>query len=240
MALQTSGAISLNDIHVEVGGSSGTSVGINDTDIRNLTGVSSQASSSFNSFYGASAVWNRTMTVGHTGNTDLNNGTGYMAYHYDPFNGNLISGSPAGSLSPNTTFDTGATIQNLDFRYIPGIKGLNQLAFHFSLLGTLGNSGWNNIIMDNGSGGTVSVARSACIFLNVAANEANSGTVAHTRWTLSYTSGADGDAFGNTGPALQAQRSSYFRSNTTHSFPIEGATPLLNWTLGKQIKVTIG
>tara|TARA_B100000768_G_scaffold178677_1_gene194870 strand:+ start:74 stop:838 length:765 start_codon:yes stop_codon:yes gene_type:complete len=56
MALQTSGAISLNDIHVEAGGSSGTSVGINDTDVRDLTGVSSQASSSFSSFYGASSA----------------------------------------------------------------------------------------------------------------------------------------------------------------------------------------
>ena len=56
MALQTSGAISLNDIHVEAGGSSGTLVGINDSDVRELTGASSQASSSFSSFYGASSA----------------------------------------------------------------------------------------------------------------------------------------------------------------------------------------
>jgi len=56
VALQTSGAISLNDIHVEVGGSSGSSVGINDTDVRDLTGVGSGGTSSFNSFYGKSAI----------------------------------------------------------------------------------------------------------------------------------------------------------------------------------------
>ena len=34
MALQNSGAISLNDIHVEMGGTSGTQCSLNDSDIR--------------------------------------------------------------------------------------------------------------------------------------------------------------------------------------------------------------
>ena len=55
MALQNSGAISLNDIHVEAGGSSGTSASINDADIRDLIGKSSGATSSFSEFYGASS-----------------------------------------------------------------------------------------------------------------------------------------------------------------------------------------
>ena len=55
MALQTSGAISLNNIHVEAGGSSGTSATINDTDIRGLIGKGSGAQSSFSEFYGASS-----------------------------------------------------------------------------------------------------------------------------------------------------------------------------------------
>ena len=55
MALQTSGAISLNDIHLEAGGSSGTSVSLNDADLRGLIGKSSGATSSFSEFYGASA-----------------------------------------------------------------------------------------------------------------------------------------------------------------------------------------
>ena len=64
MALQTSGAISLNDIHVEAGGSSGSNCSINDTDIRGLINKSSGASMSWNEWYGASAVVTTTLQVG--------------------------------------------------------------------------------------------------------------------------------------------------------------------------------
>ena len=43
MALPSSGAISLNQMHVEVGGSSGTAASINDSDIRGLAFKSSGA-----------------------------------------------------------------------------------------------------------------------------------------------------------------------------------------------------
>ena len=56
MALQTSGAISLNEIHVEAGGTSGTLCTINDSDIRGLIGKASGATMSFNEWYGASAT----------------------------------------------------------------------------------------------------------------------------------------------------------------------------------------
>ena len=56
MALQTSGAISLNQIHIEAGGSSGTTVSLNDSDIRGLIGKASGATMSFSEWYGASAV----------------------------------------------------------------------------------------------------------------------------------------------------------------------------------------
>ena len=55
MALQTSGAISLNEIHIEAGGSSGTQVSINDSDVRALINKASGAQMSFNEWYGASA-----------------------------------------------------------------------------------------------------------------------------------------------------------------------------------------
>jgi len=54
MALQTSGAISLNQIHVEAGGASGTSASLNDSDIRALIGKGSGATMSFSEWYGAS------------------------------------------------------------------------------------------------------------------------------------------------------------------------------------------
>ena len=53
MALQTSGQISLNDIHVEAGGTSGSQVAINDSDVRSLISASSASEMEFADFYGA-------------------------------------------------------------------------------------------------------------------------------------------------------------------------------------------
>ena len=70
MALQNSGAISLDDIHVELGESSGTQVSINDSDVRGLIGKSDGATSSLNEFYGAS----NTTYVGGTGGQTTTSG----------------------------------------------------------------------------------------------------------------------------------------------------------------------
>ena len=56
MALQTSGAITLDQIHIEVGGSSGSSATINDADIRGLIGKSDGATMAFNEWYGAASL----------------------------------------------------------------------------------------------------------------------------------------------------------------------------------------
>tara|TARA_B100001996_G_scaffold201803_2_gene154523 strand:+ start:13635 stop:14453 length:819 start_codon:yes stop_codon:yes gene_type:complete len=56
MALQSSGAISLNEMHIEAGGSSGSQCTVNDSDIRGLIGKGSGAQMAFNEWYGASAV----------------------------------------------------------------------------------------------------------------------------------------------------------------------------------------
>tara|TARA_R100001591_G_scaffold102296_1_gene109255 strand:- start:680 stop:1477 length:798 start_codon:yes stop_codon:yes gene_type:complete len=55
MALQSSGQITLNQIHIEAGGTSGTQAALNDSDIRALIGKSSGAQSAFSDFYGASS-----------------------------------------------------------------------------------------------------------------------------------------------------------------------------------------
>lgn len=55
MALQTSGAISLNQIHVEVGGTSGAQASLGDSDIRVIAGESSGAID-FADCYGATSV----------------------------------------------------------------------------------------------------------------------------------------------------------------------------------------
>lgn len=76
MPLQSSGAISLNEIHIEAGGSTGTTATINDADIRALIDKSSGATMSFNEWYGASAVTPRGLFTGGiyagAGGADLN------------------------------------------------------------------------------------------------------------------------------------------------------------------------
>lgn len=64
MALPSSGAISLNEIHIEAGGSSGSLATINDADIRSLIGKSAGATMSFSEWYGASAGIAVTVTEG--------------------------------------------------------------------------------------------------------------------------------------------------------------------------------
>ena len=66
MALQTSGAISLNDIHIEVNGTSGTTCSINDADIRGLIDKGRGAQRSFNEIYVASNITHIVASGGST------------------------------------------------------------------------------------------------------------------------------------------------------------------------------
>lgn len=56
MALPTSGPLSLNQIHVEAGGTSGTTVSLNDSDVRGLIGKGSGVTMSVGEWYGASSA----------------------------------------------------------------------------------------------------------------------------------------------------------------------------------------
>ena len=56
MVLPASGPLSLDDIHVEAGGTTGTLASINDADIRALIGKASGVAMSFSEWYGASAL----------------------------------------------------------------------------------------------------------------------------------------------------------------------------------------
>lgn len=120
MALQTSGQITFNDLHTEVGGSSGTSCSINDADIRQLIGKSSGQSVNIAEFYGASAgpqlqyTTTGTQYVAATSGknvqpakiyffassaaamvnamTGISNGYGFIITDYGYNSGNLLSG----------------------------------------------------------------------------------------------------------------------------------------------------
>ena len=97
MGLQSSGAISLNEIHIEAGGSSGTQATINDSDIRALISKSSGAQMSFNEWYGASAGVTVTLSSGAT-NRDVSS-----------LFGNNFSASIAKILVINSGVEIGAT-----------------------------------------------------------------------------------------------------------------------------------
>ena len=88
MALQTSGAISLNDIHLELGATSGTTVSLNDTDVRGLVNIASGAID-LADFYGASAGQDIVVTQGSA-----------TTVYYSVYGWN--SSGPTGSRSPTT------------------------------------------------------------------------------------------------------------------------------------------
>tara|TARA_R100000388_G_scaffold73101_1_gene53018 strand:- start:1294 stop:1806 length:513 start_codon:yes stop_codon:yes gene_type:complete len=118
MALQSSGAISLNDIHVELDGSSasGTTVSLNDTDVRALVSISS-GEITLEDFYGASANW--VVTEGQSGSSIF----GHNA--------------SVGSISP-TTYN-GATI-TAAFYFTATFKGSTTHSFTVTMTGNRAKS----------------------------------------------------------------------------------------------------
>ena len=98
MALQNSGAISLDDIHVEAGGTSGTSASINDSDIRDMIDKSDGAEASFQEYYGASS---QTHVAGSGGQTTT---SGNYKFHYFNSSGQFQVTS-IGSGGPSNTID---------------------------------------------------------------------------------------------------------------------------------------
>ena len=76
MTLQASGGISLNDLHTEVGGTSGTTCSLGDTDISTLIFKNPTDSKNLNEYYGT--FWNKN-TITFTCDTKLFMGGGYGA-----------------------------------------------------------------------------------------------------------------------------------------------------------------
>ena len=84
MPLPSSGQITINQIHVEAGGGSGSQAAINDADIRDMIAKGSGSQNAFNEYYGVSAAApvatykGRTLTTGNgfpTGNVTLSSGS---------------------------------------------------------------------------------------------------------------------------------------------------------------------
>ena len=135
MALQTSGPISLNQIHIEAGGSSGTPCSLNDSDIRGLIGKGSGVAMSFSEWYGASSsLWSPTLTAGYftTNFPSYVYTSGYSSYLFAGF----------GSLSDTTVdFYSGAFCLSI---YTTWVGGGNYYLY-FEVGGSQSNSGWTSI-----------------------------------------------------------------------------------------------
>lgn len=125
MALQTSGAISLNDIHLELGATSGTTVSLNDTDVRGLVNIAS-GTIDLADFYGASAGQDIVVTQGSA-----------TTAYYSVYGWN--SSGPTGSRSPTTY-----TNSSNNARGIEGIYRLTSSAGTFFYV-TLNWSSANSI-----------------------------------------------------------------------------------------------
>ena len=99
MATPSSGTISLNEMHVEAGGSSGTECSINDADIRLIADKSSGATASWNDYYSRAADYAISMT---TGGTSRSTSDGYVTtttYYRGYLNSSPSGADDIGSLN---------------------------------------------------------------------------------------------------------------------------------------------
>ena len=157
MALPNSGPLSLNQIHVEAGGSSGSQASINDSDIRGLIGKGSGAQMSFNEWYGAT----NTVTVSQTISSSTNN---YNIASSRP--GTYSAGNTAFTLTvnPGVTIGTNSTSSSSLTMGTPWSSGDTVTINNYGTLkggggggGTGANSGFNSSNAAN-AGGSVNGA----------------------------------------------------------------------------------
>ena len=140
MALATSGALTLDQIHVEAGGSSGTTASLNDTDIRGLYAASGRTINStqgtnidFADFYGAYKLVVDLTASGTSGTqtTTIGSGKTAVTYVYNGI-GTTFSGSTPGSWSDQTIATaSGGAFKIYDCLTIGGVGGG---PFSFSLI----------------------------------------------------------------------------------------------------------
>ena len=190
MPLQSSGAISLNEIHIEAGGASGTTASINDSDIRNLIGKASGAQMSFSEWYGASAVQTPTFINSTSNNnpesdnvvisiTAPTGSNAFIGVAQDTSLTNIsLSGSPT-NINPSNLVGGARKAQGF-YKASPGTTAIGFQATRHSIVG-MGfanvTSLAQNVSSATTSTGTVSVTRTTATnktFIGLAASHASS------------------------------------------------------------------
>lgn len=190
MPLQSSGAISLNQIHVEAGGSSGSQASINDADIRALISKASGAQMSFSEWYGASLVQTPTF-INSTSNTNPESdnvvisvtaptgSNAIIGIGQDTSTSNIsLSGSPT-NINPSNIVGGLRKAQGF-YKLNPGTTAIGFQATRHSIVG-MGfanvTSLAQNVSSTTSSTGTVSVTRTTATsrtFIGLAASHASS------------------------------------------------------------------
>ena len=138
MPLPASGnSISLNQMHIEVGGTSGTTCSLNDSDIRGLISKSSGATMAFNEWFGASASvadYSTTLTSGHTSVTTT---VGYSSY-VNAAKGFLTT-SASQPMFGTSTNNIGSLSSTSNTNYFGGntIHGISMMGVTTSTTGTI-------------------------------------------------------------------------------------------------------
>ena len=176
MALPGAGnSLSLNQMHIEVGGTSGTTCSLNDSDIRGLINKSAGAAMAFNEWFGASASvsdFSTTLTTGHTSHSST---VGYVT-STSAAKG-FISTSASQPMFGTSTNNIGSLSSYSNTNYFGGntLHGINMLG---SVSPTAGTTGTIRVYV-----ASESVSNSDTSFKEVVINGST-----YTRSNATYTS----------------------------------------------------
>lgn len=190
MALQSSGQISLNDLHVEAGGTSGTQASMNDSDIRGLLNAAANSQMTFSGFYGASSsILSTTLTVGtHSTTGGYINTTSY-GYHPNTATGvHGATGSPVfGAMGSNSVspIQSGAKISVLLWNSLVNVR------LQIDDNTAVSNSGWTSLQV----GSTTFLRTDANFVAGTNTNTNSQGQ--HGTWSWGAAGGAN--PFGTSG-----------------------------------------
>ena len=105
MATPASGTISLNEMHVEAGGGSGTECSINDSDIRLIANKSSGAQTAWGDYYSRAKDFTISMTTGGTNVTTTGDYSTTVQRYRGYMNSSPSGASNIGSVSPSSDTD---------------------------------------------------------------------------------------------------------------------------------------